>query len=83
MPDLQNFSVTPGTAANVNIQRFTIECQITDSNTGAVLHDFTGANAIQWPSVMGTLTAAQRRSILQDIVNRIIYMRAGLETDNA
>lgn len=79
MPDLQNFTVTAQAAANINVPRFTISCTVTDSQTGAVLADFTGANAITFPGVLTTLTAQQRRDLLDLIVTKIIFQKAGLE----
>ncbi len=79
MPDLQNFSITPMAAANINVPRATIEAQITDSQTGVVLADFTGVNALTFPGVLTTLTAAQRRDLIDLIATRIIFMKAGLE----
>lgn len=76
MPDLQNFSVTAASAVNVNVPRFTISCQVVQGAT--VLADFTGANAIQFPSVLSTLSAAQRRELVDLIANTIVYQKAGL-----
>ena len=72
MPDLQNFTVTAIGSASVNVPRFTISGQITDSRTGAVLRDFTGANAITFPNVLGTLTAAQRLKVLDLLAEALL-----------
>lgn len=79
MPDIANLTVTVGTAASISAQRFTIECQVLDSDTGGVLADFTGANALQWPNVLASLTGAQRRAMIEAIMFRIIRQRAGLD----
>ena len=76
MPDLQNFSITAASAVNVNVPRFTIQCQVVQGTN--ILADFTGANAIQFPSVLSTLSAAQRRELVDLIANTIIYQKAGL-----
>ena len=78
MADFQAFSITPLAAASVNMNRVSIACKVTNSNTGALIADFTGANAITWPDVLSTLTAAQRQEIHQLIVTRLIQMKAGL-----
>lgn len=79
MPDFQNLTVTTQGSANVNVPRFTVECTINDSTTGAVLADYTGANAIQFPGILATLTGPQRRAILDYILSHLILMRGGYE----
>ena len=78
MPDLQNFSITPQVSININVPSYVIAGRITDSQTGTVLADFTGLNAIQFPSVLGTLTAQQRRDLLDLFVTQLIFAKAGL-----
>jgi len=80
MPDLQNFSITALTNATVNVPRFRIECQITDSQTGAVLQDLTGANAIIFPTDLGTLfpTAAEKREFIDQLAHYLVRRKAGL-----
>lgn len=79
MADLQNFTITPLGNANVNVPRATISCTVTDSMTGAVIADFTGANVINWPGVISTLTAAQRRELIDLIANYLVLVKAGLQ----
>ena len=79
MPDLQNFSITPMAAANINVPRATISAQVTDSSTGAGLADFTGVNALTFPGVLTTLTAGQRGELIDLLATKIIFMKAGLE----
>ena len=78
MPDIQNFSVTALSNANVNVPRWSIECRVVESRAGgAVLADFTGGNAITFPNVLGQLTAADRQEILEIIIHRLIMKRGG------
>ena len=81
MPDLQNFSITQLSATNVNMPRFRIECQVTDSQTGAVLVDLTGASAIVFPHDLPTLfpTAAERRDFVQDLAHILVKKKVGLD----
>lgn len=79
MPDFQQFDVQTLGSVSVTLPRFQISVKVTDSQTGATIADFTGANAFVFPGVLATLTAAQRRTILDDIVARLIRMKAGLE----
>lgn len=77
MPDLQNFSVTPLASASVNVPRARIECQVCDSRTGAVLRDFTGANAVTFPNILSSLTGAERLELLDLIATWLILKRFG------
>ena len=81
MADLQNFSVTANGNVNIsNFPRFTITATVTDSQTSAVLFDFTGANAITFPGDMPTLfpTAAARRAFVERLAMHLVRVKAGL-----
>lgn len=80
MPDLQQFTITPLSNASVTVPRFTISAQITNSKTGAVLFDFTGANVITFPADLPTLlpTAAERREFVEQIALYLLRKKAGL-----
>ena len=56
MPDLQNFAMIRGSGRSVLLPRYDITFRVTDSNTGAVLHDHTGASGLLFPDLMLTLT---------------------------
>ena len=78
MPDLQNFSVTR-TGNTVNgIPEYAIEGQVCDSQSGAVLRDFTGANGVKFPQILATVTAAQRDVLVQLLVRELIRIKTGL-----
>jgi hypothetical protein len=79
MPDFQNFSITRLANQNVNIPRWSISLQVVDSQTGALIRDFTGANAITFPQVLGQLTNAQQDEMVELIVSWLIRKRAGLD----
>lgn len=78
MPDLQDFRILNRAGVTVNVPRFTIEAKIVDSQTGAVLADFTGLNAVEFPVVLTLLTPTQRRDLIEQLAQQILYMRAGL-----
>ena len=80
MPDLQNFSITNLSATNVNMPRFRIECQVTDSQTGAVLVDLTGASAIIFPHDLPSLftTTEDRREFVRDLAHILIRQKTGI-----
>lgn len=78
MPDLQNFSVTTRARARITVPRATISAQVTDSDTGAVLQDFTGANALLFPEVIDTLTTEESDAFLTYIAFWLIQKKAGM-----
>lgn len=79
MPDFLNFSITDLPDITATVPRFRIECEVRDSQTSALLFDFTGANALTFPGVLTTLTAPQRKSLLRGLVRRIIQMKTNAD----
>lgn len=77
--NIQNFTITPQSASNINVPRATITAQVFDATTNALLADFTGGNSLQFPSVLSTLTADQRAQLINDIAQEIVLMRAGVQ----
>lgn len=75
MPDIQNYSVVVGANQSVTIPRLTISGKIVDSSSGAVLHDFTGANAAVFPAILATLTAQQQLDVVELIVLYILKVK--------
>ena len=79
MPDLQQFSVTrTGNTINANVPEYSIQGQVCDSQSGKVLADFTGANAIKFPQFWGTLTQAQQDFAFTLLVRELIRLKTGL-----
>ena len=79
MADLQEFSVTRNGNVNVgSTSRYDISARITDSDTGAIIQDYTGANILIWPTVLATLTEAQREVFIRDSAILIVHLKAGL-----
>jgi hypothetical protein len=71
MADLRNFSITRLSNQNVNAPRWQISGQVVEVDRGAssvVLRDFSGANAITFPQVLGQLTNAQQDKLVEMIV---------------
>lgn len=81
MADLNNFSVTPGAVANINVLDYVLTGVFTDSSTGQPIAnaDFTGANAQHFPFCLGLLTEDQRRTVVDQVAAQVLRMRAGLE----
>lgn len=77
--DLGQFSITRTTSAQLTVPRWTIEFVVINPTTGAVTHDFTGANALVFPTVLGQLTNAQQDELVEHVVMLLIKRRAGIE----
>lgn len=78
MADLLDFSITRLANASVSIPRWRVEGRIVDSQTQRdVVRDFTGANAVTFPNVLGNLTAAQQDEWVQQVVTDLIFKRFG------
>lgn len=75
MPDLQQFSITPLSSVNVSLPRAQVSCLVTHSQTGAPLADFTGANAVVFPQILSTLTAAERLELVQMIAGWLLQKK--------
>ena len=79
--DLQNFSVTRnGTVSLPNSPTWIISFKLTDSQSGAVLFDRTGGNALNFPQVLGQLTNSQQDEFVEMIANWMIRKRLGIES---
>lgn len=75
--DLTDFSMTH-TGTTVPVAAFPvidIQCRVVNAATRAVLRDFTGINAVQFPQLMTTLTAAQRRRVLEAAIRECINIK--------
>jgi hypothetical protein len=73
---LVNFSITRIANATISVPRWTISGQIVDSKSQqTVLQDFTGANAVTFPTVLGNLTAAQQDELVPQIVIWLLQKR--------
>jgi len=75
--NIDQFSITPLASASVNVPRAQVEGRLLDDATGAVIADFTGANAVIFPNVLSNLTAAERLEVLNLVINYIILKRFG------
>jgi hypothetical protein len=79
MPDIQNLTVTQLANATISMPRWSIAGQVVRSQAPHdMLADFTGANAIVFPTILSTLTAAQRLQLLDLILRFLIEAKTGL-----
>ena len=76
MPDLMEFSVTRISNASVSLPRWTIAGKLVSSQDHSqVIKDFTGANAVTFPQVLSSLTAAERDELVRDITMWLLQKR--------
>lgn len=79
MPDLLDYSVTRLSNATLSVPRWSVEGRIVDSQTQqTVIEDFTGANAVVFPSVLGNLSAAGQDRWVHQVVQDLIFKRFGI-----
>lgn len=68
MPDLKNFAITGRSTASLSVPRATLSGQVVTSDAAAtVIRDFTGANAVLFPEVLGQLSVAERFELVEYI----------------
>ena len=80
MADLLDFQITPLAAVSVSVPRAQIAGRFVDSDTQqTTIADFTGANALIFPAVITTLTAAQRLALARMIAVWLLRVKAGLD----
>lgn len=80
MADFLNFGITRGVPAQVNVPTHNIAVRVvdTEADPDAEIANYTGENALRWPSVLATLTAEQQDEIAADVANKLIGWKAGL-----
>jgi hypothetical protein len=77
MPDLQNYSITKSGSKSVSLPIYTISGMVNDSQTGALLADFSGAKSIVFPDVWATLTVAQRDDLIASMARTFVQIKTG------
>jgi hypothetical protein len=70
MADLQNYSVERGNASQAVVPTHVFSGQLVEGQS--VLHDFTGANAIRWPTCLAQLPIEVQDEIAQQVATRVI-----------
>jgi len=75
MPDLQQFSVVRGTNKSLTVPTWSIEFQVCNSETGAVISDHTGANAIAFPQVLGQMSDEAQDELVRRLVMHLLELR--------
>jgi len=76
MPDLRNFTITSLSNATLSVPRVQLSGQVVSSDAEArVLADFTGTNAVTFPTVLSSLAAADRRELVEMITMWLLAKR--------
>lgn len=79
MADLLDYSVTRIANATISVPRWRVEGRIVDSQTQQqVIADFTGANSVIFPTVLGNLSSAGQDRWVQQVVQDLIFKRFGI-----
>lgn len=79
MPDLKNFSVTALSNATISVPRAQLSGQVVSSDpTQTVIADFTGANAVVFPNVLGSLSVSDRLELVELIATWLLKKRGVL-----
>jgi hypothetical protein len=79
MPDLVQFSITRLANATLSVPRWQVAGQLVDSKTQqTVLADFTGANAVIFPTILGQLTQARQDELVAGWITGILHDRFGV-----
>jgi hypothetical protein len=77
MPDLLGYVVTKGAVVN-GIQTFSVECKVVDSrDQKQVQKDFSGVKALQFPSVLATLTPAESDEFCRMVADWMVRRAIG------
>lgn len=77
MPDLQQHAVTFAGTTTLTVPHFTVAARVTNSQTGALIADLTGANAIDFVVRVQGWTQAQHQALVQQLAPLILQIAAG------
>ena len=70
--DLMNFSIVRNGSVSVSVPRFTITCNVVNSQTGAL---FKTINT-NFPALLTTFTNAEQEELLITLINKMIEIKA-------
>ena len=75
MPNTINDVTTPGVAVNANLLSWNRSLQVTDDQ-GHVLNDFTGDNALKWPTDVASLPLADQQDLAALALEKILQVKS-------
>lgn len=76
MPDLTDFSIVRSGNTQLTVPTWTIKGKIVNDRSGTVLADFS--SGVNFPQVLGQLTANQQDFVVEMIVRKILEFRFGV-----
>lgn len=79
MPDFQKFKLTRSGNVSKTLPQIMVELEVRNDRTGALIVDFTGANAFSLWDAIASLTPAQQVEAITDLVHKVIRLKAGLD----
>ncbi len=63
---------------SLTVPHFTVSARVVDSQTGALIADLTGANAIDFAVRVATWTVAQHQALVRQLAPLILQIAAGV-----
>lgn len=80
MPDKLDYAITVGANITITVPRITVSARVVDSaNQNQVISDQTGVGSFEVWAALRDLSAAQKRAVMRQLINRLIDIRAGLD----
>lgn len=79
MADFQDFKINLITNTAGQLV-FEVEARVTDSQTGTLLHDFTGSNSIRYPNDIPSLfpVGSNREDFTRKLAELLMQRKAGI-----
>lgn len=77
MADLWNYTVTRSGTVTAKVPQITLSGQFVENNEQTVVYDFTGANAIVFPTAVANLTADQLDQLTVLIADFLVHAVTG------
>lgn len=80
MAVISNLSITQSASVQINVPDTVVSCQIIDDTVypQVVLADFTGVNAVHWPSCLSGMTTPQQAQVLNAVQTIILSLKSGV-----
>lgn len=80
MPDKLDYTITVGSNVTITVPRITVSARVVNSKMQqTTIADFTGGNTFEVWQALRDLTAAQKRAVMRQLIDRLIDIRAGLD----
>lgn len=81
MADKLDYTITVGSNITITVPRITVSVRVVDSQTQTqTIADMTGANTFEVWQALRDLTAVQKRAVMRRIIDRLVDIRAGLDS---